>query len=588
MRTGKRTRAARGAGLALALALTVPAAKAEQVRWLDQGWSPTETKAFYGTDQGSRIMPLAWMMALKQPNGQPFMADSLKRYGYLPNPDSRPAGLPVGFNVGNLDGAESIGMTCAACHTRQIDVGGTAYRIDGGPGFTDLQGFFKDLDAAVGTVVNDEAAFEAFADMVLEKDPPAEEKAALRKQVGDWYKSYHTLVERSMVNPAAPGAPLAAAWGLARADAVTMIFNRLSGLDIGTAPDHLIADNVHPATAPVRYPFLWDAPRQDKTQWPGFAANGDSLLGLIRNLGEVYGVFGAFHPFKTKWKLLGVNYVARNSADWEGLDRLENLAASLRPPKWPAPERIDRRLAEQGKAIYNWKTEQGGCAECHGEAPGTPRLVPPSATWKTPIIDVNTDIREWDLIRGQDSKLNPGVLAGACMPLFPSIPDKDAAGLQLLSISVLGAILQHNSPLPILPAVPCADWSVLDSTAQDLLKDFKAIAQNPEAPPTGRNPYESRVLHGIWAAAPYLHNGSVPTLADLLKPASERPASFPVGPEYDLEKVGLAASQGKSSFTYKTSDCSDLASGNSRCGHEYGTGLSPENKKALLEYLKTL
>ncbi|MGB8900889.1 MAG: hypothetical protein WCC90_17330, partial [Methylocella sp.] len=42
----------------------------------------------------------------------------------------------------------------------------------------------------------------------------------------------------------------------------------------------------------TRYPFLWNAARQDKTQWPGFAKNGIDLLGLARNLGEVYGVFG--------------------------------------------------------------------------------------------------------------------------------------------------------------------------------------------------------------------------------------------------------------------------------------------------------
>ena len=55
--------------------------------------------------------------------------------------------------------------------------------------------------------------------------------------------------------------------------------------------------------------------------------------------------------------------------------------------------------------------------------------------------------------------------------------------------------------------------------------------------------YESRVLQGIWAAAPYLHNGSVPTLAQLLTPAAQRVASFKVGPNYDTVNIGLAAKQ---------------------------------------------
>jgi hypothetical protein len=52
--------------------------------------------------------------------------------------------------------------------------------------------------------------------------------------------------------------------------------------------------------------------------------------------------------------------------------------------------------------------------------------------------------------------------------------------------------------------------------------------------------------------------------------------------------VGLAAQQTQFNYTLTTTDCSNLNSGNSRCGHEFGTKLSPDEKKALLEYLKTL
>ena len=46
--------------------------------------------------------------------------------------------------------------------------------------------------------------------------------------------------------------------------------------------------------------------------------------------------------------------------------------------------------------------------------------------------------------------------------------------------------------------------------------------------------YEARVLYGIWAAAPYLHNGSVPTLEDLLKPASEPQVKVPAAPPVEM------------------------------------------------------
>ena len=54
--------------------------------------------------------------------------------------------------------------------------------------------------------------------------------------------------------------------------------------------------------------------------------------------------------------------------------------------------------------------------------------------------------------------------------------------------------------------------------------------------------YVARPLEGIWATAPYLHNGSVPTLDDLLKPEDERPICFPVGHrEYDPCKLGYVS-----------------------------------------------
>ena len=80
-----------------------------------------------------------------------------------------------------------------------------------------------------------------------------------------------------------------------------------------------------------------------------------------------------------------------------------------------------------------------------------------------------------------------------------------------------------------------------------------------------------------------------PTLADLLKPAVDRPKSFMVGPAYDPVNVGLATDQTAFNYTLKTTGCDQRTSGDSNCGHEFGTTtLTPEQKKALLEYLKTL
>ena len=95
-------------------------------------------------------------------------------------------------------------------------------------------------------------------------------------------------------------------------------------------------------------------------------------------------------------------------------------------------------------------------------------------------------------------------------------------------------------------------------------------------------------MQGIWAAAPYLHNGSVPTLAELLKPPAQRVKQFKIGPAYDIINVGLAVEQTAFNQALTTTDCSNLNSGNSNCGHDFGTTLPDSDKKALLEYLKTL
>src|SRR5260370_28053258 len=233
-------------------------------------------------------------------------------------------------------------------------VEGKSYRIDGGPGIVDFQSLLTDLDTAVGQVLASDGAFASFAAAVLGADTPnADDVSALHQQVDAWYLRYHTLVTRALPTPS---------WGPARLDAVGMIFNRLTGLDLGPPPSFIIADNIKKADAPVRYPFLWNAPVQDKTQWPGFADNGNDVLAVARNLGEVFGVFGVFEP---KRDGLVVNFLNHNSANFDGLGKLEDLIRQIEPPKWPWPGLVDTNLAAQGEAIYARPTAEGGCQECH-------------------------------------------------------------------------------------------------------------------------------------------------------------------------------------------------------------------------------
>ncbi len=105
-----------------------------------------------------------------------------------------------------------------------------------------------------------------------------------------------------------------------------------------------------------------------------------------------------------------------------------------------------------------------------------------------------------------------------------------------------------------------------------------------EAPLTG---YVAQFLDGIWLRAPYLHNGSVPTLADLLTAPGERPRTFWRGYDvYDPAKVGFVV-QGAAAQQAGT-ELDTRLRGNGNQGHDFGTGLADADKTALLEYLKTL
>lgn len=100
------------------------------------------------------------------------------------------------------------------------------------------------------------------------------------------------------------------------------------------------------------------------------------------------------------------------------------------------------------------------------------------------------------------------------------------------------------------------------------------------------NGYVNALLDGIWARAPYLHNGSVPTLRDLLEPAEARPVVFYRGSDvYDQRRGGFVfdgPAPDRGTFRFDT-----RLPGNSNAGHPFGTDLMPAQKDALVEYLKT-
>lgn len=108
-----------------------------------------------------------------------------------------------------------------------------------------------------------------------------------------------------------------------------------------------------------------------------------------------------------------------------------------------------------------------------------------------------------------------------------------------------------------------------------------------DAEPAGVLGYVAPPLDGVWATAPYFHNGAVPNLAAVIDP-SQRPARWrrdPVDTQLDHERMGwpYTTPADNDAWTYDTS-----VEGADNGGHTFGADLSTDDQVALLEYLKTL
>jgi hypothetical protein len=570
-----------------------------------QGWSAADRETFYTTSQGSHLIPYSWFKALRRTDvDEPFAGDKLLRYGFLAHDVSatNSEGLPVGFVIDGPVASGELGLTCAACHTGQLEYsqGGVvhALRIDGAPAKTDAQQFLADLLSASRATLNEPARFDAFAKVVLGPGYNAAKAAQVKDGLSKWVAQFGEFMDISL--------PAASPWGPGRLDAFGMIFNRIAARDLGVLDNYKVAD------APVRYPFLWNASRQDRTQWNGGVQNGLYIQALGRNTGEVLGVFADFAPHRilppTPLAAAIIDF-RNNSVSFAGLQTLEEKIAVLRPPPWPREIfGLNEGLAAKGKPLFD-----ANCGSCHAvqaslDLPGL---------WRTPILAVGTDPK---MLVNSQRTAEPGLLLGALMPppaIGARIGDPAKAG-DLLATAVVGTLLAEAFVPPVPAPTKLAQSGVFRALRKDLAEHFPGenldTLIDPRLPPKAKldalvelkafidarlsnmfSPppavagaaYESRVLNGVWAVAPYLHNGSVPNLWELMKLAKDRKSSFMVGSRiFDPKNVGYATDESPFKTGAFMADPAN-ANGNGNGGHEFGAGLTDDERWAIIEYMKT-
>ena len=526
-------------------------------KYLDQGWGHDTAMWWYHISQGTVFMPYQWFIALEQASGDGLFAasDHLERLGFLAaaSSASNPSGLPVGFSIRELPPAfsskppyeywkgEWVGLTCAACHTGQVRFHGQQIRLEGGPAHLDIETFGDELRAALAATATSQVKFARFAKRVLASGASTNPDQ-LRSDFISFVQSQaarNSLFEAAQA--AASEEPTQS--GAGRLDAVHRGGNLLLAAPLAESK------NYAPTTAPVSFPALWDTPYFD---WVLY--NASIRQPLARNVIEALGVQAPIDPTtflsdKIVHGILMDNVVAIHRA----LTKLES-------PRWPTDVfgKIDLDKARQGEAIYRQT-----CAGCHTLIDRDTHTALTGSSNKTADITIST------------------------VPLGEIGTDPRQAvnfASRVISLEKIGG----PANIPYLEAAKVVAGGIVEQWKNQSAENTQVEAEIDKGRPNdfrGIPAYRARPLNGIWATAPYLHNGSVPTLYDMLLPAAMRPKIFYVGSwEFDQVHIGIeTGSPFAGAFTFDT-----RLPGNSNAGHEFGTNLSDPDRMALIEFLKTL
>ncbi len=557
---------------------------AQQVHYLEQ-WSAADRQTYYFTPQGTQVKGLRydWFKELELPfSEQRFAApEYLARFGFLIDPEQKatpnnPANLPVGFarhqNPGSQD--EFLDITCAACHTGELRFNGQAVRIDGGSAqhvlpssVPTLRGgsFGQALVASLVSTYYNPWKFERFARNVLGEDYDTR-RQQLRQ---DFKASLNTFVKVAWNDTHRGLYPTEE--GPGRTDA----FGRIANASFG---DAISPDNYRVADAPVDYPQLWDMWTFDWVQW-----NGSAQQPMARNIGEALGVGATLDFFDANGQPLKGDERYPSSVRLRDLHQIEQTLQRLKPPAWPEAllGAVDKPLAVKGRELFS-----ENCAGCH-----VPRSVQTNGRWvqhlkMLPVDYIGTDPGAANNIADHRFDLSalqwdPAELAKLDVQLQPP-PAEPLDMSKLSSAKGLAYVTAFVGNRAYREAkIPEAERPEMDGFGLPIgVRELRA--------------YKARPLAGVWATAPFLHNGSVPSLYQLLSPQDERATTFFKGTfEYDPRHLGYRTEAFTNGFKFDT-----RITGNHNSGHEFRAGklgngvigrlLQPQERWALLEYLKVL
>lgn len=553
-----------------------------QMTRLDVGLGAEGQADWHHLDEGSGFIPLSFFYALKDAQtGQAFI-EILPRFGLVPDPEN-PLGLPIGFTAAKLFTAPNnslyAGVNCAACHSGQYNYQGHELVIDGAPNLLNFEGLLDALVASVTQTVESPKALmemihalgqwerkldqssellalhpdarQLFSDIVGADDSHSLAPVKQEMQQG-LHEAYHSPPEARKEKLRQLSASLSSATFSDRAEKEGMLGRLQEDLLKFERDMRFIHSHAE------RLITLNKSFKGQTVAGPGRADSFDAIWDLLVQKDQMMAMTAPvsipqlFDYAHFKWVHWDGNTTAVAERDYAqaialGADfdpttgdsavlpssviQLELTAHQFTAPQWPEDilGAIDQQKTARGGELFDRH-----CAVCH------------TTETLTLVEVVGTD---------PNRAMN-----------FAQLQQDDKSYAQLLT--ELGtkvvdvSLAKHNMSRADLVPVEHSDsleWRIT-------------------------NAYHSRALKGIWASAPYLHNGSVPSLRDLLRPAAERPKEFQVGRELDPANVGIdSLNQPDGGWTFKVAE-----NGNSNQGHEYGVDLNNAEKDDLIEFLKTL
>jgi len=526
------------------------------------GLTDADRPTFYHLSEGSEMFPLAILQSLERkrtpqdPAGDglvPFI-DNLARYGFIPDDksDQNPFALPVGMTVerSHLTDRVMVGFNCTACHVGELWHDGRRVRIDGGPNMVRINDLFGDMKEEVEATLKDtsgrrERFLANIARHRLENATnfPSDRLLAERaKDLATDIELAQAFIEYLKKIPVI-AAQTKTQNGYGRADAFGVARNLLFGSD---------PQNLRPQNAPASFPHMWGI---ETTAWLQWGANMNSVM--ERNIGQSLGVGAVF----------AASYATTSRLD--NLNRLEHTVYKLTPPNWPSDVfgAIDQTKASRGRELYDRQ-----CANCHEK----PFAVTPSG------------LVVYQLFTLKQSGVSPLVAMNFDDTV---VVDGKTMRFAAAAFAALEGLKQEYYKANNVPEETQAEW---EGRTRRPVPQWKpsmrsTLAEADKYPDTkGGRVYPAKPLAGIWATAPYLNNGSVANMWDLLTPPANRPKRFMLGTrEYDVHKLGFVTTADAKSpapaWEYDTSQV-----GNANTGHVYGTTLSDDDKWAVIEFLKAL